>query len=323
MAELVEKFEVPIPIRALKTANVYLIRESGEFSLIDTGMNLESYRYISNGLNNRAPARIILTHLHIDHIGGAMGLKKEFGSEVIMGEEDWRRVQAIQEDPEGFLRWMTEFLSEEGVPQTVLDKIVMGHSVLDHLKDYAELSVDRTIKTETERIGAMTILKNPGHSPGSISVMIEPGIMFTGDHVIDRITPNISFYDATYDSLGHYLSSLQRTMKLPATVGYPGHGPEVKSLASRCNEIFVHHMARMQEIYEIVTEPLTAYQVAARMRWSRGRTLDSMNYTEMNFAIGEAIAHLRHMSATGRLNSTSISGKRYYSRNPSATGFPE
>ncbi|MDS0257352.1 MBL fold metallo-hydrolase [Thermoplasmatales archaeon AK] len=156
MAELVEKFEVPIPIRALKTANVYLIRESGEFSLIDTGMNLESYQYISNGLNNRAPARIILTHLHIDHIGGAMGLKKEFGSEVIMGEEDWRRVQAIQEDPEGFLRWMTEFLLEEGVPRTVLDKIVMGHSVLDHLKDYAELSVDRTIKTEMERIGSIT-----------------------------------------------------------------------------------------------------------------------------------------------------------------------
>ncbi|MEM0158978.1 MAG: MBL fold metallo-hydrolase [Thermoplasmataceae archaeon] len=318
MARLLDRFQVPIPIRALQTANVYLIDSGGEFILVDTGMNAESFSYIRKSLGSRPPARIILTHLHIDHIGGAMLLKKEFGSEIIMGYEDWKRVEAIQGDPEGFLNWMRNFMADEGVPPSVLDRIVQGHSVLDHIRDYAELEIDRSIRETRERIGDITIIKNPGHSPGSISVSLDDGIIFTGDHVLDRITPNISFYDSTYDSLGNYLLSIKKSMELPVKIAYPGHGPEINSFRERCDQIYNHHIQRVQEIANIARKPMTAFQIAEQMRWSKGRTLNSMNFTEMNFAIGEAIAHIRYMINAGSMRSLFRDGIKYYVSDPSA-----
>ena len=58
----IQKIEVPIEIRALKTANSYLINGS---ILFDTGMSENSYREIISKINPGEIKYIIISHLHI------------------------------------------------------------------------------------------------------------------------------------------------------------------------------------------------------------------------------------------------------------------
>ena len=58
---------------------------------------------------------------------------------------------------------------------------------------------------------------------------------------------------------------------------------------------------------------LTAYQIAGRMRWSiRCRNWADFPLAQKFFAVGEALAHLDHLEAQGRVFRQEIHGKRVY-----------
>ena len=55
-----------------------------------------------------------------------------------------------------------------------------------------------------------------GHSPGQIGLFDDNcGVMFCGDHVLDKISPNISTYDLETDYLALYLKNLKAIRNLP------------------------------------------------------------------------------------------------------------
>ncbi|EQB72651.1 MAG: Zn-dependent hydrolase [Thermoplasmatales archaeon A-plasma] len=97
----IDRHEVPIAIRALKTANVYEIRGKKKI-IVDSGMSEDSYRALmEQGLSMDSVDYIFLTHLHIDHIGNAHRMQQEYGISVAMGEEDIKRVKLHQGEPGG------------------------------------------------------------------------------------------------------------------------------------------------------------------------------------------------------------------------------
>jgi glyoxylase-like metal-dependent hydrolase (beta-lactamase superfamily II) len=70
---------------------VYLMN-FGELILIDTGAGWSVDKIINNvqtlGLNCKDLSRILLTHCHIDHIGGAPEIKRRFGSKIYIHKLD-------------------------------------------------------------------------------------------------------------------------------------------------------------------------------------------------------------------------------------------
>lgn len=64
----------------------------------------------------------------------------------------------------------------------------------------------------------------PGHTPGHMVLYLpEQQLLFSGDHVLFDISPNITSWPEVEDSLGDYLESLKRLRNLPVQAVFPAH----------------------------------------------------------------------------------------------------
>ena len=311
----IERIEVPIPIRALRTANVYVVDTGNIRVLVDTGMTPDVMGQIVDGIGSRNIDYIFVTHLHVDHIGNAGLLSEKLDSKLIIGRRDLERIRQIQKNPESFRELLTDVFRKFGVPDETIMNITGSHSLNKNISMYMDFNPDICVDRSLNLGREIEILENPGHSPGSCSMIIrgEDSIM-TGDHVLPGITPNISFYDTETDSLGDYMNSLRKTAELDLSKVYPGHREPFIGLGKRCNEILRHHVSRLHEVYDLVASPSTGYSVACGMRWSRGRTLASMNSTEQNFAIGETMTHIMHLEKKGYVERDERGGISFYNQ---------
>lgn len=305
----VKRHEVPIAIRALKTANIYEIN-SDKHILVDTGMSPASREFlIQEGVDLSDLDMIVMTHLHVDHIGGAEAIKGKSGTPLAIGKADASRVRMIQEDPEGFKKFLISQLGSNGTPSEIVSQIVGRHSVLDNVGLYKDIEFDIEFNGGEQIADKVSVMRNPGHSPGSMSLFLkDTGKLLTGDHLLPGITPNISFYDRDSDMLGLYISSLKETREMEPSMILPGHRDPFENGVGRIDEILGHHRDRLNEILSHAGEWSSAFDVASRIPWSRGRKLDSMNLMEMNFAIGEAVTHLTYLSNAGYTEKREVGG---------------
>lgn len=312
----VKRHEVPIAIRALKTANIYEIN-SDKHILVDTGMSPASREFlIGEDVDLSDLDMIVMTHLHIDHIGGAEAIKGNSGTPLAIGKADASRVRMIQEDPEGFKKFLVSQLGSNGTPTSIVSQIVGSHSVLDNVGLYKDIEFDIEFNGGEQIADNVSIMKNPGHSPGSMSLFLrDSGKLLTGDHLLPGITPNISFYDKDSDMLGLYISSLKETKAMEPSMILPGHRDPFENGVGRIDEILCHHRDRLNEILSHAGEWSSAFDVASRIPWSRGRKLDSMNLMEMNFAIGEAVTHLTYLYNAGYAEKREVDGIIQYRSN--------
>lgn len=312
----VKRHEVPIAIRALKTANIYEI-DSDKHILVDTGMSPSSREFLlENGVDISSLDLILMTHLHVDHIGGAEAIKGDSGTPLAIGRDDAARVRLIQEDPEGFKKFLISQLGSNGTPESIVTQIVGRHSVLDNVGLYKDIEFDMELSGGEKIANNVHVMSNPGHSPGSMSVFLnDSGKLLTGDHLLPGITPNISFYDRESDMLGMYIESLKSTRKMNPTMILPGHRDPFEQGNQRIDQILNHHRDRLNEILSSSKQWSSAFEVASRIKWSRGRPLDSMNLMEMNFAIGEAITHLTYLSNAGYSEKREVGGNFQFRSN--------
>ncbi len=318
-------FEIPIEIRALRTATVYIITTDSSRFLVDTGMRSSSMDEISKlGVDLSKLDGIIITHLHIDHVGGASAIKKKYGTQIVMGKRDAEICHNIGENHHEYLEFLEQFYRENGVDQKVLTQLMRDHPMHMEYSRYSELEFDQMVERKDHPLGdkQIDLLVTPGHSPGSISPVTESGEIFAGDLVLKSITPNISFYDESTDMLSLYLESIGKLRKGNYRKVNPGHGVPFSDLKGRIDEIRNHHMQRLDEVLQILGGgEKTAFQVTLEMRWSRGRVFQNMNEFEKNFAFGEAVSHLRKLQADGKVETSGRNGVTYYRKSAGESGF--
>ncbi len=312
------QIEVPLPKNPLKATNSYVLKSEQRHLVIDTGMYRdECIRVMEEALQgldiDRERTDFYITHLHADHLGLA-GYLSTGNSAVYLHHLD----AAVLEVPR-FWERVSQRALQLGFPGPALEKAIRTHPGRKYSPKEAisfSLLTDGQVLTFGDY--RLECLHTPGHTPGHTCLYDrQKKILFSGDHILGDITPNISTWFLEENPLAQYLESLERVLQMEVELAYPGHRSVIDDCRGRIRELFQHHRRRAEEILFILEkEKKTAYQVAAEMSWDIvSEDWDAFPLNQKWFATGEAIAHLRYLEVQGLLaNSLLQDGTVYWER---------
>jgi glyoxylase-like metal-dependent hydrolase (beta-lactamase superfamily II) len=297
LLEDIHRLEIPLPRNPLRVINSYVVRGRDRCLMIDTGMNRpESIEAMRAGIKSLAldldRMDLYITHGHSDHVGLVSELKRG-GCKIFLHPAD----AAVVLDPHLWSN-LAQSARMHGFPDadTAVRKhpgkkyLFTGQPQFTPLKEGDSLSVGRY---------HFRCVETPGHTPGHLCLYEpEAGILFSGDHLLDSITPNISGWaQENEDPLGDFLASLDKVAAYDVRLVLPGHRNPIADHRRRIEELKAHHRVRAQEITGILGRGAqTAYQVASQMTWdlSYSRWTD-FPVPQQWFATGEALAHLQYL----------------------------
>jgi len=147
-------------------------------------------------------------------------------------------------------------------------------------------------------------LETPGHSPGHICLYdATRKVLVAGDHILSKITPNISFWLELDNPLKEYLASLEKVASLAVEVILPAHRSVFYDHRKRIAELREHHGNRLNQILTALDGTAkTAFDIASHIKWD-------INYPSWElfppaqkwFATGETISHLKHLEESGQI----------------------
>lgn len=296
------RIPVTLPNSPLKLLNSYVIKGGDRNIIIDTGFRrtecLETMREGISELGlDMGKTDILLTHLHADHTGLAPTLATPTSRVYISRKE---------------LPWMYADTREERWAQDN-EKFIRCGFTREQVYDNLKFAVSRDMAAELEFQGYLPIdggdvfkcgdyelraVSTPGHTPEHMCFWVEDKkIMFTGDHVLFDITPNITLWNEVEDSLGDYLNSLREVDKYDVKLALPGHRGR-GDFHNRIAALLAHHEARLEECLQVVKNnpDSSIYDITGKMTWKiRCNSWEDFPIGQKWFAVGECHSHLRHL----------------------------
>ena len=204
---------LPLPLNVSKV-NVYLVKASGSYYLIDTGMT-NARRQLEAELERLGcqPGNlklVLLTHGDFDHIGNAVYLRQRFDTKIAMHARDVGMLE------HGDMLWERKIDNRvlKGLMQLIMPFKAGNRGTPDiYLEDGASLS---------EYGWDAKVLNTPGHSSGSICILTPLGELFCGD-LFTNSTGKAMLNSMMYDHAAGKLS-LERLKTFQIKTIYPGHG---------------------------------------------------------------------------------------------------
>jgi glyoxylase-like metal-dependent hydrolase (beta-lactamase superfamily II) len=301
---------VPIPRSPLRYVSVYVLAlQGGGLGLVDTGWKSdEGWEALRTGLasigGDVADVRgVLVTHMHFDHLGLAGRVREASGAWVAMHPADAAIIGSpLMHDPTAFVPAEVAFLvslgaepdeaaSDVGTPEEFAR--LSGFPRPDRLLEDGDLADFPGWR--------MRARHTPGHTPGHLCFAEErTGLFFSGDHVLPRISPNISTtHHGDEDPLRDYLASLSKVAGTEPPEVLPAHEWRFRGLAERTQQLAAHHEHRLAELLSaIAANPgSTPWQLAAHLTWSR--PWDQYERRMRIFAVTETDAHLRLLLSRG------------------------
>jgi glyoxylase-like metal-dependent hydrolase (beta-lactamase superfamily II) len=172
------------------------------------------------------------------------------------------------------------------------DGIVLTHAHADHAEAAPLFDAPVFQPGEGESAGPFRAIATPGHSPDSVSLVLDERICFTGDTVLG--TGSV-FIAPGEGSLSAYLASLRRLRELPLEVLCPGHGPYVWDPATKLDEYIAHRLEREQRLVDALDAGLRTQDELLDSAWSDAPA-------ELRHFAGLSLAsHLEKLEEEGRL----------------------
>ncbi len=252
--------------------------------------------------------RVIVTHMHPDHIGLAHWLCERWNARLWISATDYYTARLARSSSVGFGGdKAAHFLSLHGLVDADSLKQISTRA-----GDYASLVPDlpssfaRLTDGMQLSIGGRRwrCISGYGHAPEHIALYCDDAalptpVLISGDMVLPRISTNISVYDIEPESnpLALFLDSIDKFKPLATnTLTLPSHGKPFEGLHTRIQQLHDHHRDRLEEVMAACrASPCHAADILPVMF---KRPLDLHQTT---FAMGEAIAHLHWLWLEGRL----------------------
>jgi glyoxylase-like metal-dependent hydrolase (beta-lactamase superfamily II) len=300
---------VPIPVNPLRYVLVYAFEASDGLVLVDSGWDTpEAWDGLNDGLATFGAAigdvrGVLVTHIHPDHYGLAGRLRSETGCWVGLHPADAALIDSRYVDVDDLIQRTRDSMLEGGVPPDAVEELATASLRVREFVSMADPDVDIEDGDRPPVPGwDLVAVHTPGHTPGHLCFALPAhDAVLTGDHVLPRITPNVSFHaQSGSDPLGDFLGSLDRLRMYGDATGLPGHEWPFSNLSSRIDELVAHHDERLSEAERLLSEGAeTAWGVAEAIGWSR--SWQRLEPFMRRMAVAEIHAHLILLERRGRI----------------------
>jgi len=287
----IRRLTFPLPL-GIPHVHCYLLPGEDGWTLVDTGLGLPgAEERWAPVLAEVEVARIVVTHFHPDHVGGAEDAQALTGARVLQGADDYEQCLRVWGSSDWSER-LADYLQANGLPQEAAAEL--RHESLT-FGPFIRFARDPEPLREGDEVAGWRVLELPGHADGHICLERD-GILVAGDHLLGAITPTVGLYpDSRPDPLGDYLDSLERTIELAPSLALPGHGDPIADPPARARQIVEHHRRRLDESAAALgAGPRSGFEVSVALF---GRNLDA---GQRRFALAEALAHLERLVREGR-----------------------
>jgi glyoxylase-like metal-dependent hydrolase (beta-lactamase superfamily II) len=258
----------------------------------------------ANELEGLPILRVIVTHMHPDHIGLADWLCQRWNVPLWISATDYQVARFGCMGPTAFGGdRAADFFATHGLnsPETMA-QIRARNSYFPTLVPSVPQQFHRMMDGDVLRIGGRDwrCISGYGHAPEHIALHCDAlKVLIGGDMMLPRISTNVSVYEQEPESnaLAQFLDSIDKFLPLPAdTLVLPSHGKPFTGLHQRITQLHDHHRDRLAEVLEACqAHPCSAADILPVLF---KRPLDLHQTT---FAMGEAIAHLHALWFQGIL----------------------
>ncbi len=200
--------------------NVYVVKDKGTI-VIDSGEPKKGKEFLEfikkNGIKPDEIQLLILTHGHWDHIGSAAELKELTGAKVVLHKNETKWLEnSLKPMPPGITVWGK--ISTKLFSWLLVPFVHITPTTVDIILEEDDFSL--------EEYGISgSIIYTPGHSSGSVSILLDTGEAFVGDAAMNkfplRLSPGLPIYA---EDVGALKKSWEKLLGKNVKTIYPAHG---------------------------------------------------------------------------------------------------
>ena len=201
-------------------SNVYLVSgRSGSF-LVDAGMSWSRLEILARvamaGADAPKPSALVLTHTHFDHAGSAAAVKERYGLKIIVHKNDVGYLAAGDSPlPRGTIPYTKALIAAVGKPVQRLSRYASA---------VADIAVDDVYSLDFTGIDAR-VISTPGHTAGSISVIVDDEIAIVGDAMYGMSRRSV--FSPFADDQKMLFASIRKLYDTGCRLYLSGHGPAI------------------------------------------------------------------------------------------------
>ena len=201
-------------------SNIYLISGAGMNLMVDAG-HARNYARLRQRIHALEPERrridmLILTHTHYDHCQNAARISKEYGCEIILGAEEkdaaasgYTTIPRGTSFPVSFIAWMGRQIGRRK----------FGYEAFE-----ADRLVNGTLDLSDEGLN-IRLISTPGHSAGSISMIVDHEIALVGDAMFGIFRHGV--FPPFADDVKTMIESWGLLLDTRCRIFLPGHGKPI------------------------------------------------------------------------------------------------
>ncbi|CAJ50977.1 MBL fold metallo-hydrolase [Bordetella avium] len=310
----VKWLRMPLPF-ALDHINLWLLRDEIDgrqgWTLVDCGISRDEVRTLweqifERELDGLPVLRVMVTHMHPDHIGLADWLCQRWQAPLWISMTDFMTASYWSSrggnSGAGGQGAVAHFARHGLIDPDAQAQIRERAGYYANLVPRVPGQFRRIMDGDLIRIGGRDwrAIVGYGHAPEHMSFYCaDPALLISGDMVLPRISTNVSVFDHEPEAnpLPLYLRSLQAYAGLPAdTLVLPSHGRPFLGLHERIAQQRQHHAERLAEVLQACAQAECSATDIVPVLFHR-----KLDLHQLTFALGEALAHLHALYFEGKL----------------------
>jgi hydroxyacylglutathione hydrolase len=200
--------------------NCFCLRRGNSALLVDSGVPNKApaiqKALVKNAVSPQMIQAIVITHAHYDHVGSLRTMKALTGAKVAAHRLE---AEKIEKGVSGFPRGTI-----------LLTKIfsAFAQTFLKQMGRFEAVGVEHIVEEEFDlrEFGIPgTVIHTPGHTDGSVSVILDDNRALVGDTMFN-IFPN-SFYPPFADNPAGVYASWRKLLDTGCAIFYPAHGKPI------------------------------------------------------------------------------------------------